>query len=92
MADYVPYRDAWPRYRVPARPNDRAEGGLWSDVRADELTGYEYEGLPPDVRAEVDADLAAMDAAAEACGVDDPARWRDGEAMVRRTDPPMAAE
>jgi hypothetical protein len=48
--------------------------------------------LDADVRAEVDADLAAMDAAAEACGVDDPARWRDGEAMVRRTDPPMAAE
>lgn len=88
-------RDTWRTYQVPVPRDyyyDRAEGRQFVEKRADEITGYEYEELPPDIRAEVDADLAEMDAIAAACEVDAPYAWRDGECAVRRTDPPMAAE
>lgn len=79
--EYVPYRDDWPRYDVPARGLDAEEGRLWSDLRADELTDKDIAAMPASVREQVYADLAEMDR-------------RDAAASVRRTDPPveMAAE
>ncbi len=93
--DYQPIGDTWQRYAVPLRLDDedgRAMGREYTELRADELTDAEIATLSAGERAEVEADLAAMDATADLCGVDDPAAWRDGDAMVRRTDPPMAAE
>jgi hypothetical protein len=69
-ATYQPYQDTWPRYEVPVREDDAAEGHLYSYVRADELTDEEKADLSPEARAQVDADLAAMDAGA-AIGADD---------------------
>lgn len=86
---YQPQQDTWRRYQVPAREDDRAAGLAFTEVRADELTPEELADLSPEVRAEVDADLAAMDAAA-GIGTDDERAWRDhdhgGESQ------PIAAE
>ena len=84
---YQPYHDAWPRYEGPAREDDHAAGMLHTYCRADELTPDELADLPPAVRAEVDADLAAMDAEA-GIGADDERGWRDHE----HGGEPMAAE
>jgi hypothetical protein len=83
----------WREYQVPAREDDRAIGLRFSDVRADEITDGEYRALPPEVQAEVDEDLDAMDAeaVAEAIGADHPAKWRDHE-HGRDTERPVAAE
>lgn len=75
---YVAYEDRWPRYQVPARGDDAAEGRLYTEARADELTEVELADLSIADRAQADADLAAMDAAA-AVGADDERAWRDHE-------------
>jgi hypothetical protein len=88
LTTYQPYRDAWPRYEVPVREDDAAEGHLYSYVRADELTDEEKADLSPEARAQVDADLAAMDAGA-AVGADDE---RIDHEHGRDSARPLAAE
>ena len=89
LRDYEPIGDTWRRYAVPLRTDDedgRAMGREYTELRADELTDAEIATLSADERAEVEADLAAMDMDPDLVGAD-----RDHE-HGRDTERPMAAE